>query len=114
MSASGRDRPFNWPTWPAGNCTTCGNFAAQAVAFLLQRTAGQTHTLRAYTKELERFILWCALVACKPMSSLLVDDCEAYKNFLVAPLPEFCGPRTVKTSKRWKLNRPGFRGGRLV
>jgi site-specific recombinase XerC len=36
------------------------------------------------------------------MSSLLVDDCEAYKNFLVAPLPEFSGPRTVKTSKRWR------------
>jgi site-specific recombinase XerD len=74
----------------------------EAIQCFLARYAGQTHTLRAYTKELERFVLWCALVAFKPMSSLLVDDCEAYKNFLVAPLPEFCGPRTVKTSKRWR------------
>lgn len=74
----------------------------EAINAYLMRYKGQTHTERAYRKELERFILWCALVACKPMSSLLVDDCETYKNFLRAPLPEFCGPRAPRTSKRWK------------
>jgi site-specific recombinase XerD len=102
---------FQLPRWLAGYdganrapafCFISARNDLEAIQCFLARYAGQTHTLRAYTKELERFILWCALVACKPMSSLLVDDCEAYKNFLVAPLPEFCGPRTVKTSKRWK------------
>jgi len=102
---------FQLPGWLAGYdganrspafCFISARNDLEAIQCFLARYAGQSHTLRAYTKELERFILWCALVACKPMSSLLVDDCEAYKNFLVAPLPEFCGPRTVKTSKRWK------------
>lgn len=102
---------FQLPRWLAGYdganrapafCFISARNDLEAIQCFLARYAGQAHTLRAYTKELERFILWCALVACKPMSSLLVDDCEAYKNFLVAPLPEFCGPRTVKTSKRWK------------
>lgn len=102
---------FQLPAWLSGTdgFNRCPSFCfisarndLEAIQCFLARFAGQTHTQRAYTKELERFILWCALVACKPMSSLLVDDCEAYKSFLVAPLPEFCGPRTVKTSKRWK------------
>lgn len=102
---------FQLPAWLAGAdgrnrapvfCFISARNDLEAIQCFLARYAGQTHTLRAYTKELERFVLWCALVVCKPMSSLLVDDCEAYKNFLVAPLPEFCGPRTVKTNKRWR------------
>jgi len=102
---------FQLPAWLAGTdganrspafCFISARNDLEAIQCFLARYAGQPHTLRAYTKELERFVLWCALVVCKPMSSLLVDDCEAYKNFLVAPLPEFCGPRTVKTSKRWR------------
>lgn len=102
---------FQLPPWLAGtdgaNRSATFSFITarndlEAISSFLGRYAGQVHTERAYRKELERFILWCAFVACKPMSSLLVDDCEAYKNFLVAPLPEFCGPRTVKASKRWR------------
>ena len=102
---------FQLPAWLAGTdgANRCPSFCfisarndLEAIQCFLARYTGQTHTQRAYTKELERFILWCALVAHMPMSSLLVDDCEAYKKFLVAPLPEFRGPRTVKTSKRWK------------
>jgi integrase len=102
---------FQLPSWLSGTdgvnrspafCFISARNDLEAINSYLNRYKGQVHTERAYRKELERFILWCALVACKPMSSLLVDDCEAYKNFLRAPLPEFCGPRTVKTSKRWK------------
>ena len=102
---------FQLPTWLSGvdGFNRCPSFCfisarndLEAIQCYLDRFAGQPHTQRAYTKELERFVLWCALVVCKPMSSLLVDDCEAYKNFLAAPLPEFRGPRTVKTSKRWR------------
>jgi len=102
---------FQLPTWLSGVdganrspafCFISARNDLEAINSYLSRYKGQDHTERAYRKELERFILWCALVACKPMSSLLVDECEAYKHFLRAPLPEFCGPRTVKTSKRWK------------
>ena len=102
---------FQLPTWLSGRdganrspafCFISARSDLEAINSYLNRYEGQHHTQRAYRKELERFILWCALVVCKPMSSLLVDDCEAYKNFLRAPWPEFCGPRTVKTSKRWK------------
>lgn len=102
---------FQLPTWLSGAdganrspafCFISARNDLEAINSYLNRYKGQDHTERAYRKELERFILWCALVVCKPMSSLLVDDCEAYKNFLRAPLPEFCGPRTVKTNKRWR------------
>ena len=102
---------FQLPAWLSGQdganrspafCFISARSDLEAINSYLNRYEGQHHTQRAYRKELERFILWCALVVCKPMSSLLVDDCEAYKNFLRAPWPEFCGPRTVKTSKRWR------------
>jgi integrase len=102
---------FQLPDWLSGAdganrapafCFISARNDLEAINTYLNRYKGQEHTERAYRKELERFILWCALVVCKPMSSLLVDDCEAYKNFLRAPLSEFCGPRTARTSKRWK------------
>ncbi|KDR38695.1 integrase [Caballeronia glathei] len=40
----------------------------------------QPKTLRAYTKELERFLLWTVAVRRKPHSSVLADDCEAYRD----------------------------------
>jgi integrase len=102
---------FQLPAWLAGTdganrspafCFISARNDLEAINAYLNRYKGQDHTERAYRKELERFILWCALVACKPMSSLLVDDCELYKHFLLAPLPEFRGKRTLKTSKRWR------------
>lgn len=102
---------FQLPAWLSGLqganrspafCFISARNDLEAIHAYLGRYKGQPHTERAYRKELERFMLWCALVACKPMSSLLVDDCESYKHFLRAPLPEFCGLRAPRTSKRWK------------
>lgn len=102
---------FQLPAWLSGTdganrapafCFISARNDLEAINAYLNRYKGQGHTERAYRKELERFVLWCALVASKPMSSLLVDDCELYKHFLRAPLPEFRGKRTVKTSKRWR------------
>jgi len=39
-------------------------------------------TFRAYRKEAERFLLWAILERQKPLSSLFLDDCIAYRNFL--------------------------------
>ncbi len=73
--------------------------AAQAY---VQKFRRQPHTARAYQRELERFLLWCVLVRKKPLSSVLVDDCEAYKDFLQAPSPVFTGPRRARFAPQWK------------
>jgi len=73
-----------------------------AVRAYLYRFRQQPKTLRAYTKELERFLLWSLKVRQKPLSSLLVDDCEAYKDFLNTPDPAFVGPKAPRLSGRWE------------
>lgn len=40
------------------------------------------HTLRAYRRESERFLLWAVLEAGKPVSALDADDCSRYQQFL--------------------------------
>jgi len=74
----------------------------EAINIFLARYDDQEETQRSYRKELERLVLWCALVARKPLSSLLVDDCLAYKTFLAAPWPAFRGPRAPRHTRRWR------------
>jgi site-specific recombinase XerD len=50
-------------------------------AWLARRNPG-SHTARAYRKEAERFLLWSILEAGKSISSLTVEDCISYRNFL--------------------------------
>jgi integrase len=73
-----------------------------AVRTYLNRYRDQPKTLRAYTKELERFLLWSVVLRGKALSDLRVDDCEAYKDFLKAPDPRFVGERFVRSSPRWR------------
>ena len=42
----------------------------------------------------------------KALSSLMVEDCEAYKDFLKAPLPSFTGPKRPRTNGRWRPFAP--------
>lgn len=73
------------------------------LAFLSKYTEeSQIHTYRAYRKELERFLLWVVIVQRKALSSVLVDDCQAYLKFIRNPIPEFTGPNVPRTSPRWK------------
>lgn len=74
----------------------------EAIQAYLVKFKSQAHTLRAYQKELERLLLWAIYKRQRPLSSLLVDDCELYKVFLAAPDPEWIGPRTKRWSPRWK------------
>lgn len=65
---------------------------------------GKTATHRAYRKEAERLLLWAILEQRKPLSSLSVEDANAFKWFLVAPPERWCGPRH---HQRWSpLWRP--------
>ncbi|WP_250476029.1 phage integrase family protein [Caballeronia sp. GAFFF1] len=73
-----------------------------AVHAYLHRYRDRPTTLRAYTRELERLILWSVVVRRKALSSLTVEDCEAYKDFLKAPLPSFTGPKRPRSSGRWR------------
>jgi integrase len=68
----------------------------------LHRYRDRPATLRAYTRELERFVLWAVIVRGVAVSSVTVEDCEAYKDFLAAPLATFAGPRRARASGRWK------------
>jgi integrase len=77
-----------------------------AVHAYLHRYRDRPTTLRAYTRELERLILWSIVVRQKALSSLAVEDCEAYKDFLKAPLPSFMGPKRPRTSARWRPFAP--------
>ncbi|TYC51383.1 integrase [Zoogloea oleivorans] len=74
----------------------------EAVQAYLVKFKSQSHTFRAYQKELERLLLWAIYKRRRPLSSLLIDDCELYKLFLAAPDPEWIGPRTKRWSPRWK------------
>ncbi|MDR5798014.1 phage integrase family protein [Caballeronia sp. LZ008] len=73
-----------------------------AVHAYLHRYRDRPTTLRAYTRELERLILWSVVVRHRALSSLTVEDCEAYKDFLKAPLTSFTGPKRPRTSNRWR------------
>lgn len=54
----------------------------EAINAWLSRYKAGSHTLRAYRKEAERFLLWSILEARKPVSSLTIEDCILYRNFL--------------------------------
>ena len=73
-----------------------------ALQSYLMRFADQPHTLRAYTKELERFLLWCILIRKVALADVLVDDCEAYKSALASPPAELTGRRAPRSSQRWR------------
>jgi site-specific recombinase XerD len=54
----------------------------EAIHTWLARYPSGSHTQRAYRKEAERFLLWSVLEAGKALSSLSVEDCISYRNFL--------------------------------
>lgn len=59
-------------------------------------------TLRTYTKECERLLIWAILYLNKPISSMTRDDFATYIEFLKAPDPEWCGIKISKSSKDWR------------
>ncbi|SAL00406.1 integrase [Caballeronia arationis] len=83
-------------------CYIRANHDLDALRAYLNRYRDQPKTLRAYTKELERFLLWAVVLRGKALSDLRVDDCEAYKDFLKNPDPRFVGERFAQHSPRWR------------
>lgn len=64
-----------------------------------------SHTQRAYRKEAERFLLWAILNRRKALSSMALEDCVAYRDFLADPQPsgQWCGHRAhARWSPLWR------------
>jgi hypothetical protein len=62
-----------------------------------------TATQRSYRKEGERLLLWAVLERGKALSSLDGKDLMAYRDFLAAPPPAWCGPRShPRWSPQWR------------
>lgn len=79
----------------------------EAVWAYLYRYKGREKTLRAYQKELERFLLWCVCDRRIPLSSVLTEECEAYKEFLANPASKWLGPKAPRNTPRWRpFERP--------
>jgi len=55
-------------------------------------------TQRAYRKEAERCLLWAVLVRRCALSSITIEDAVAYRDFLLAPPPDWC---SVHAQPRW-------------
>ncbi|SAK70251.1 integrase [Caballeronia glebae] len=99
---SGADGPYRGENRATAFCYIQANHDLDAVRAYLNRYRDQPKTLRAYTKELERFLLWAVVLRGKALSDLRVDDCEAYKDFLKNPDPRFVGERFPRHSPRWR------------
>lgn len=54
----------------------------EAIHLWLRTSQEGSNTWRSYRKEAERFLMWSILERGKPLSSMLVDDCIAYRDFL--------------------------------
>ena len=79
----------------------------QAVSRWLSRYEESPLTLRSYKKEIERFVLWCATVQKKPLSSISAIDCQAFRAFLKDIPWNWIAPASVgRNDPQW---RP-FRG----
>ena len=57
----------------------------EAVRLWLAEYAGSPHTLRSYTKEALRLLVWCTGTLNKPLSSLNREDLLRYEAFLLNP-----------------------------
>jgi len=86
-----------------------------AVHAYLNRYRDRLPTLRAYTRELERLVLWLVIVRGVALSSMTVEDSRADKDFLKAAVASFGGPERPRLGGRWAPFASGPAGvrGRL-
>lgn len=83
-------------------CLIAARTDLDAIHAYLYRYRGRDKTLRAYQKELERFLLWCVCKRRQPLSSVLTEECEAYKAFLGNPDPSWVGTKAPRSSTVWR------------
>jgi len=88
---------------------------AQAISTFLSEYKDSPETLRSYTKEIERLLLWCIHIGKINICSLRRDHLIAYQAFLKHPLPkkQWCGPSQARIKKDGTFNlqwRPFVKG----
>lgn len=88
---------------------------AEAISTFLSEYKDSPETLRSYTKEIERLLLWCIHVVKINVSSLRRNHLLEYQEFLKDPLPKkiWCGPSASRQTKLGCINenwRPFVKG----
>ncbi len=88
---------------------------AEAISSFLNEYRDSPETLRSYSKEIERLLLWCIHIAKINISSLRREHFLQYQQFLKNPTPKdlWCGPSTGRQLKDGSLNdqwRPFVKG----
>ena len=88
---------------------------AEAISSFLNEFRDSPETLRSYSKEIERLLLWCIHIAKINISSLRRDHFLDYQQFLKKPEPikAWCGPSTGRQTKDGAINpawRPFVKG----
>lgn len=73
-----------------------------AIQAFLSEYSNSPQTLRGYTKEAERLLIWALLYIRKPISSMTRNDFADYIDFMKDPAPEWCGIKVSKKSKEWR------------
>lgn len=88
---------------------------AEAIATFLNEYRDSPETLRSYSKEIERLLLWCIHVGKVNISSLRRNHLTEYQHFLKQPMPKklWCGPNVGRQNKDGSINdnwRPFVKG----
>jgi site-specific recombinase XerD len=88
---------------------------AEAISTFLREYKDSYETLRSYSKEVERLLLWCIHVAKTNIASLRRNHLTEYQDFLKNPTPKkiWCGPSSGRLKKDGGLNpnwRPFVKG----
>lgn len=79
----------------------------EAIYNFLLEYKDSKETLKSYTKELERLILWCKINCKIEILNLTREDIINYQEFLAMPKPMelWCGKKTFKLLKTGKINK---------
>lgn len=83
-------------------CQISARHDLDAIEAYLYKFRAQEKTRRAYQKELERFLLWCIYERSTALSSVMHEDCEAYKDFLTNVPAAWIGRKQARTATGWR------------
>lgn len=84
------------------NCQINSQNDLEAARLWLSQFQEQPETLRAYTKEVDRFLLWCIYEKGSTLSNLRVEDFNDYFDFLADPPQSWCTCKAALRQGRGK------------
>ncbi len=95
LGASGTNRKFDDNDAAATN-------DAEAIRSWLSHHSRSAETLRKYTREARRLVIWSVGFQRKPISSLKLSDMQEYREFLRNPPEALVGARSRIGGREWK------------